>query len=45
MLGELFAVFYYKRFTGVISDGLLTLRFTELDCTGPVMKIEDDNQE
>jgi hypothetical protein len=45
MLGDLFAVFYYKHFTGVISDGLLTLRFTELDCTGPVMKIEEDNQE
>jgi hypothetical protein len=44
MLGDLFAVFYYKHFTGVISDGLLTLRFTELDCTGPVMKTEEDNE-
>jgi hypothetical protein len=44
MLGDLFAVFYYKHFIGVIYDGLLTLRFTELGCTGPVMKIEEDNQ-
>jgi len=45
MLGDLFAVFYYIHFTGVIYDGLLTLRFTELDCTGPVIRIEEGNQE
>jgi len=45
MLGDLFAVFYYRRFTGVISDGVLALRFTELDCTGPMMKTEEDNRE
>jgi hypothetical protein len=44
MLRDLFAVFCYKHFTGVMSDGLLTLRFTELDCIGPVMKSEEDNQ-
>jgi len=45
MSGDLFAVYYYKHFTGVISDGVLTLRFMELDCTGPVMKTEEDNRE
>jgi len=43
--GDLFAVYYYKHFTGVISDVVLTVRFTELDCTGPVMKTEEDDRE
>jgi hypothetical protein len=45
MLGDLFAVFCHRHFTDAISDGLLALRFTELDCTGLVMKSEEDNQE
>jgi hypothetical protein len=44
MLGRLFVVICYKHFVGVISRGLLTLRFTKRDCTGFEMQSDKDNR-